>query len=68
VFPLNELGYFAGTGGFHGVVTMGACCLAWAVLIFISCGLFLGYVLVFVRYCRNAAGFSVLFTDYFVGQ
>jgi hypothetical protein len=46
VFLLYKLGYFIDTGVFALLLLMDECYLAWAVLILIFCGQFLGYVLV----------------------
>jgi hypothetical protein len=46
VFLLKKLGYFVDTGVFVLLLLMGACYLAWAVLILIFGGRSFGYVLV----------------------
>jgi uncharacterized protein YbdZ (MbtH family) len=54
VFLLSKLGiFFIDAGVFYVAVTDGARYLAWAVLILIFSGWFLGCVPVSVRYCRN---------------
>jgi hypothetical protein len=62
VFLLNKLGYFTRRYKcFALLLPMGTCYLAWAVLIFIFCDRFLGYVLVLFLITIMMLAFSAVY-------